>query len=35
MYRIHDILFIVIGLFMLLGYTQDAIRRKLKDKHKR
>ena len=35
MYRIQDILFIVIAIFMLIGYAQDAIRRKLKERHTR
>lgn len=35
MYRIQDILFIAIGLFMLIGYAQDSIRRKIKERHTR
>ena len=31
MFRIQDILFIAIALFMLIGYAQDAIRRKIKE----
>lgn len=35
MFRIQDILFISIGLFMLIGYSQDIIRRKIKERDTR
>lgn len=35
MFRIQDIVFISIGLFMLIGYAQDTIRRKIKERHTR
>ena len=35
MFRIQDILFISIVLFMLIGYSQDIIRRKIKERDTR